>query len=758
MLREGEITPATIQVDRLRCIRQTENPDYSIGTYYDRETSGEDVSRKFVKGDQLVANRALTRPDLEITGRVIKYVEPEITDDGHRGDTVPHFLDNVRIIADMVGFLLLLCISLSVSASAIAKEDSDIGLHTIFTHILAAAISANVIIPSMRMTLLYNVYNVVVGALYRSIKVVNYGCIPKLNSIDRVIFDKTGTLTEECLQVGYYHRYPKNSVEALSEMTGWTTEEVEFALAIANNESNINPTTNQVWGTSPEECEIVNYWKGISPLLNLSNPLRGEGEVRFSLTLASQMRQLEIINREPYRFGQGKLATVRFIGEGGYRNVQLMVRQDGTSHISETVGKDARQWSEMCEEEDPRRSMSLAYTQTQVDREDGEGDGDSDGDGDWCLVGIYSFENPLRHGIPDLIKFVTSQGLPPYILTGDGCEAAEEVSRRAGFPTQCIRLTNNSDIQTILTELGQRGELGQVTLTLEGGHLEDWLRSDPNSASLFLDRNNIPKVIYRASRTVKEQVAKSISNGLYVGDAANDALAIEHSQVGVSLKHGADICRLNADIIMNTPTDLMGLLTKNGYRDMLLAGGERLLEDVCWMGGLTAGCLVVGLHRHGFTFLANSPLYLDTWKPLPMLFVSSLQYTISVLAYASADCESHSHCWRCLATSSARWHIMGLVSGMLIAWCIKNWYPDGNFSYLVLHMLDITVLTKHSWHCWVSSRPRIARRRSGGLFGNQSFGEGDLERRMGFILSILDSVPTRCLLYWVFTLLGEGIF
>ena len=175
------------------------------------------------------------------------------------------------------------------------------------------------------------------------------------------------------------------------------------------------------------------------------------------------------------------------------------------------------------------------------------------------------------------------------------------------------------------------------------------------------------------------------------------------------------------------------------------------------MGGLTAGCLVVGLHRHGFQFITNSPLYLDAWKPLPMLVVSSFQYTLSVLAYASADCESRTNCWRCF--TSARWHLLGLIYGILLAWTIKHYLPDANFSYLVLHALDITILVKHSWHCCLRDTYRFAPRRSGGLFGNQYLGSNNREVPLiGFCLCILDSIPARCVLYGLFSLLGERFF
>ena len=764
LLREGEITPASLIVDRLRYICDGDQSDYSIGTYYDRETTGEDVSRKFLKGECLLAHRELTRPDLEISGHVSKYAELDCDISKMSSDSVPHFLDKVRIISDIVGFLLLLGISISISASAFARKESNLeslDLSYIISHILAAAISANVLIPSMRMTLLYNVYHLVLSQLYSSIKISRYSSIPKLENIDRIIFDKTGTLTEECLQVGNYHLYPGNKLDLLIEKTGWSREELEFALLIANNESNINPKTGLVWGTSPEECEIVKYWQKVLVTNNLqiSNPLRDEGLVTFSLTNKSS-RCLNIIKRQAYKFGVGKIADIQLIGETSNTSINLRVRQDGSSHLADIIDPASKVWSDACEKSDPRRSMSIAYCLLEDN---------APNPNPWELVSIYSFDNPLRKGVAELLDFVTNRGLTPYILTGDGGEAAEEVSKRAGFPKSIVRLDSSIDSlngfssstsqSTSQSTSPQTTNLSNpTTLMISGSQLESWLETDPVRLKYFLDRDRHPKVIYRASSRHKEKVAKLIERAVYVGDAANDASAIQHSRVGISLAHGAEICRLKADLVITSPLDLVDLLSENGYRDMLLAGGERLLEDVCWMGGLTAGCLVIGLHRHGFQFLDNSPLYLETWKPFPMLIVSSFQYTLSVLAYASSDCESHSHCWRCLALSSARWHLLGLICGGLIAWSIKHWYPSGNFSYLVLHALDITVLVKHSWHCCRHNRPRIARRRSGGLFGNQYFASSKLSKKIGFCLCILDSVPARCLLYGIFTLLGEGYF
>ena len=760
LLREGEVTPSNIIVDNLRYICDDDTTDYEVGTYYDRESTGEDVSRKFIKGATILANRELTRPDLEIRGRVSQYAKLDIDIVAMGTDSVPHFLDKVRIVADIVGFFLLLLISLSISASAVTNDLSQaINLQYLVTHLIAAAISANVLIPSMRMTLLYNIFNLVLSQLYTTISIKNYSCIPKLANIDRIIFDKTGTLTEECLDVGNYNIYPDNQLDSLASICGWSIGELEFALLMANNESNINPKTDIVWGTSPEECEMVKFWKNRETSLKLVNPLKDEGTVTFSLD-GITYRTVIIIKRHSYHFGIGKLASIQLttptphtITTPPLQNITLFVRQDGTSHISSsTISSGASTWSVASEKSDPRRSMSIAYCI--IDRT-------LSTDLDllyvpdpnllqWQLVGIYSFNNPLRRGISKLIEFVTNRGLTPYILTGDGCEAAEEVSRRAGFPPEIVHYRPDMYIASPSTS-------PSTSLIISGSDLIKWLEDDPIAVKTFLMTDRHPKIIYRASSKHKESVARQINNAIYVGDAANDAAAIQYSRVGISLSHGAETCRLKADIIITSPPDLVDLLSENGYRDMLLAGGERLLEDVCWMGGLTAGCLVIGLHRNGFQFIANSPLYLETWKPLPMLVVSSFQYTLSVLAYASADCESRNNCWRCFA--STRWHLFGLICGGLIAWTINHWIPDGNFSYLVLHALDITILVKHSWHCWRRDHYRFTPRRSGGLFGNQYLGtNGDDLRIIGFCLCILDSIPARCILYGIFSLLGERFF
>jgi soluble P-type ATPase len=733
IISTGEMTPATVMVDIIDILEidiidilEIDISDYEVGSYYDRESSGEDISRKFRKGDKIPPHRRLSRPNQQIQCHIVELVKSEDRLVRNSIDNIPHYLDNSRIICDFIGVCLILLIAVSISASAVAYHSMDQpNMGFIFGHLLAAAISANVLIPSMRMTLLYNIYHLILTLIFNNITVNSYPVIPKLSGLKSVMFDKTGTITEEDLHVANCYLPTNNKLDNLLEKLGWNLDELRIALCLANNESNIDGN-GRVWGMSPEECEIVKYWG--ATLTTLINPLKNSGLLTFIVN-DGVVRKVDILVRHPYCFGKGKLATIRLIGD---ENITISVRQDGTSFMSDCLSDEEWIWTEQIERDDPRRSMSIAWN--------------LEGASDWNILSCYSFENPLRKGVPELMKQLRQWGLTVGILTGDGREAAEEVAKRAGFPMKNIfRILDEMTISEM-----KRVNLKQYqTISIEGKTLEKWLETKVEYVRPFLNNRHYNLVICRASRELKSRISEIIERGCYIGDASNDALAIQQSEVGIALRHGAVICRMNADIIMDSPCDLISCLTANGYRDMLLSGGERLLQDVCWLGGLTAGCLVVGLHRNGFQFLSNSLLYRDAWRPLPMLVITSIQYTISVIAYASSDCDGIYTCSKCLVLNSTGWHILGLIVGMSVAWTVKNHFPNLEWSQIVLHLIDIIVLTKHSLHC-LMRRHRRSNRRGGGILGNQYIPRNS---KYGFILNILDSVPARIILYAVFTTL-----
>mgnify|MGYP000751629295 FL=1 len=185
---------------------------------------------------------------------------------------------------------------------------------------------------------------------------------------------------------------------------------------------------------------------------------------------------------------------------------------------------------------------------------------------------------------------------------------------------------------------------------------------------------------------------------------------------------------------------------------MLLVGGERLLEDVCYMGGLTAGCLVIGIYQNEYRFLSDSILYIDTWKPLPMLIISSIEYTLSVIGYASSNCNSNNYKKKSIVISSTYWHIIGLLIGISFAWIVKSKFTNYNWSTTILHILDILILLKHSYHCLIIDNNQVSRQYNG-ILGNQIVPSTNNYSKMRMCLNVLDSIPFRIFLYLIFIVL-----
>ena len=106
----------------------------------------------------------------------------------------------------------------------------------------------------------------------------------------------------------------------------------------------------------------------------------------------------------------------------------------------------------------------------------------------------------------------------------------------------------------------------------------------------------ITKVYSRSSPLHKQLIAQHTPYSIHVGDAENDALALKLSNTGVCMAHGAHLSKLNAKLVINDLIELKSIIITNGYSDMLIEGGKRILKDVAWLAGLLAGILAIGIH------------------------------------------------------------------------------------------------------------------------------------------------------------------
>jgi soluble P-type ATPase len=749
ILNYDDKTPAFLKVNNIKHaneinISNTQKEDFDICFYDDKESTGEEISASFTKGDIIPPHRIITRPNSIIECQIIKYIEPVLFE--HQ-TTTPNFLNKIRFIIDVISIIILGIISLLISSSAISHTNTMMGITTnidkikiISKHFFASIISGNVIIPSMKMTLLYNVYNLLLGLSFKNIKINSYDSLLKLENINSAIFDKTGTITEEYLSVYQHYSFNNGSVfEKLLELN-WTNDEILFALSIANSESNLYESSeSKVYGTSPEENKILEYWYFNKKVNLFFNPIKPSGHVVFQFPDCTE-KKIFIKNRNPYNFDNGKISVISI--ETEKKKFDFVVRQHGTSRFLDNYIKDKKHSSDILHSlcDDDILSLDWAYYITKNDKRRSMSIAISTDEDKWEIISIYTFENPLRKKVNDVMMFFREKNISCSILTGDSRETAEEIAKDAGFP-ECIYHIMNDD--EILNLIGL-AKNHKISISIDANLLNNILNEVEKIGELLLNNNNIFKIIYKASKLTKEKIVANTHNSLYLGDAKNDELAIKKAHVGISLKHGADTCKLYSSICISEPYDLIDLLDVNGYKDMLLIGGQKIFKDVCFMGGLICGCLVVGIYSNKFEFTANSLLYKDVWDPLPMLMISSIQYTSSVLGYASSDCKNSKYTINSnvmLGVFSFVNNLCGFVIGIMLSWILKNHLTFFYFDTAILHIINLVILFKHSIH----------RINSDTMFGNQKISNGN--KIIGFSMNIIDSILFRLLLYFVFCII-----
>lgn len=677
--------------------------DYDIGYYYDKETSGEDVSKLFRVGDIIPPHRKLTRPCIKIIGRVNKLIDTkEMKRKRSKNEALPHFLDTSWMITDIFAVCLLIILSISISISAIAYEGDP---KRILKHIIATTISGNTLIPSMKMILLYNIYNFILRLCFSTITINRYQSLKDIEDVKQVIFDKTGTLTEELMYVDNKITHSNTILSNIEKdkVIGWLYIEIEFAISIANSESSINK--NQVWGTSPEENYILHYWTKLGFQL-LFNPLSNQKILEFQYN-GGEIRKIEILERHPYCFELGKLSKIKL-----NNGLVLTIRQHGNDFFDKKNHIN-----------DIRRTMSIAILNK---------------DNEWEVVTSYIFENPLRTNIKNVIDYLDNKNIKSGILTGDGREAAEYIGKNIGYSLDNIFRLDKTNMMILETNNMIK------TVSISGDIINYYLHHNPELLMTLLNSKNYNKILYRVPNHVKQKIVKLIPKSLYIGDASNDALALKDAYIGVCLTHGADICKLNSDIIMDEPKYILDIMKQNGYKDMIIVGGQRLLLDICWFGGLVSGFLLTGIHINKFQFLQNSILYQDTWDTLTMMFISSFQYSFSVISYSSSDCSPNKITDMGVSIYSITNIICGLLLGLLISWFFKTINIFQRIDLVLLHSINIIMLIRHSVHCITSKKTRTY----DGLFGNQRRGYN--KSIIIFIMNILDSLPFRIVLYCIF--------
>ena len=146
--------------------------------------------------------------------------------------------------------------------------------------------------------------------------------------------------------------------------------------------------------------------------------------------------------------------------------------------------------------------------------------------GGLTFLGIFAISDPIRPDVPDAVKKCQSAGISVKIVTGDTPGTATEIARQIG--------------------LWQPGDTERNRIT----GVEFAALSDEEALDRVLDL----KVMSRARPMDKQRLVQLLQQkGAVVavtGDGTNDAPALNHAQVGLSMGTGTSVAKEASDITL----------------------------------------------------------------------------------------------------------------------------------------------------------------------------------------------------------------
>ena len=148
------------------------------------------------------------------------------------------------------------------------------------------------------------------------------------------------------------------------------------------------------------------------------------------------------------------------------------------------------------------------------------------GEGGLTFLGIFAISDPIRHDVPEAVGKCQSAGIGVKIVTGDTPGTATEIARQIG--------------------LWKAGDTDRNRIT----GVEFAALSDEEALERVLDI----KVMSRARPMDKQRLVQLLQQkGAVVsvtGDGTNDAPALNHAQVGLSMGTGTSVAKEASDITL----------------------------------------------------------------------------------------------------------------------------------------------------------------------------------------------------------------
>ena len=319
-----------------------------------------------------------------------------------------------------------------------------------------------------------------------------------MGAITVICTDKTGTLTQNLMQV-HEAKLDESNPDLIAE--GIAVNSTAFL-----EEKGVGEKPSGVG--NPTEVALLLWLNGQGKNYL---PLREGAKVVNQLTFSTERKYMATLVDSP-------LQEKRVLYIKGAPEIVMGKCQLGEEQI--------KQYNEqlLAYQNKAMRTLGLAYKY--VPEGASEDCAELVAEGGMTFLGIFAISDPIRPDVPEAVKKCQSAGISVKIVTGDTPGTATEIARQIG--------------------LWQPGDTDRNRIT----GVEFAALSDEEA----LDRVMDLKVMSRARPMDKQRLVQLLQQkGAVVavtGDGTNDAPALNHAQVGLSMGTGTSVAKEASDITL----------------------------------------------------------------------------------------------------------------------------------------------------------------------------------------------------------------
>lgn len=319
-----------------------------------------------------------------------------------------------------------------------------------------------------------------------------------MGAITVICTDKTGTLTQNLMQV-HEAKVDETRMDLVSE--GISVNSTAF---LKEPEEDKKPSGVG----NPTEVALLLWLNGLGKDYAR---LRGQAKVIDQLTFSTERKYMATLVQSPV---QGRKVL--------YIKGAPEIVMGKCSLSDETVARNNEQL--LVYQNMAMRTLGIAYKF--ISEEAGNDCAELVGEGGMTFLGIFAISDPIRPDVPEAVGKCQSAGIGVKIVTGDTPGTATEIARQIGLwkpeDTERNRITG----------------------------VEFAALSDEEALDRVLDL----KVMSRARPMDKQRLVQLLQQkGAVVavtGDGTNDAPALNHAQVGLSMGTGTSVAKEASDITL----------------------------------------------------------------------------------------------------------------------------------------------------------------------------------------------------------------